>query len=170
MDRRSLYEDDIYAWAQQQAATLRRLAETRRDLPNELDLENVAEEIEDVGKSELNRVESFLRQILIHLIKAASVANDHPLRHWEREVSVFHLDLRKDLTRSMRRKVDMDEAWRAASIKADVELDKEGDAIVAGLPKSCPFSIEEIADENFAFYAFVERLRPEAGRETKNGR
>ena len=38
MDRRSLYDDDIYAWAQEQAAALRRLAETRRDLPNELDL------------------------------------------------------------------------------------------------------------------------------------
>ena len=44
MDRRSLYDDDIYAWTQQQAEVLRRLAETRRDLPNELDLENVAEE------------------------------------------------------------------------------------------------------------------------------
>ena len=60
MDRRSLYEDDIYAWAQQQADALRRLA-TRRDLPNELDLENVAEEIEDVGRSELSRVESYIR-------------------------------------------------------------------------------------------------------------
>jgi len=73
MDRRSLYDDDIYAWTQQQAEVLRRLAETRRDLPNELDLENVAEEIEDVGKSELHRVESFVRLILLHLVKAASV-------------------------------------------------------------------------------------------------
>src|SRR3954451_2367294 len=39
MERRNLYDDDIYAWAREQAEVLRRLAETRRDLPNELDLE-----------------------------------------------------------------------------------------------------------------------------------
>ena len=52
MDRRSLYEDDIYAWAEQQAAALRRLAGTRRELPNELDLENLAEEIETALRSD----------------------------------------------------------------------------------------------------------------------
>src|SRR3954447_26417050 len=80
MDRRSLYEDDIYAWAQEQAGVLRRLAETRRDLPNELDLENVAEEIEDVGKSELSNVESFIRLILIHLLKLASAPESRSQR------------------------------------------------------------------------------------------
>src|SRR5215210_7847095 len=82
MDRRSLYDDDIYAWTQQQAEALRRLAGTRRDLPNELDLENVAEEIEDVGKSELHRVESFLRLIWIHLLTAASAPQARSQRKW----------------------------------------------------------------------------------------
>src|SRR5215207_5175902 len=63
MDRRSLYDEDVYAWAKQQADALRRLARTGRDLPNELDLENVAEAIEDVGKSELSKVESFIRLV-----------------------------------------------------------------------------------------------------------
>jgi hypothetical protein len=49
MDRRSLYDEDVYAWAQQQADALRRLAGSRPDLPTELDLENVAEESEDGG-------------------------------------------------------------------------------------------------------------------------
>ena len=56
----NLYDTDIYAWSQQQAAVLRDLA-SRPDLPNELDLQHVAEEIEDVGISELNAVRSFLR-------------------------------------------------------------------------------------------------------------
>jgi hypothetical protein len=43
------YERDFYAWSQHQAEALRRLAHTRRDLPNELDLEHVAEEVEDMG-------------------------------------------------------------------------------------------------------------------------
>ena len=68
MGDQSLYEEDILIWSEQQAAALRKLA-ARRDLPNELDLENVAEEIEDVGKSELSKVEGFIRLILIDLVK-----------------------------------------------------------------------------------------------------
>ncbi|MFL5166125.1 MAG: DUF29 family protein, partial [Microvirga sp.] len=68
MDR-SLYDEDAHAWAQQQADALRRLARTGRDLPNELDLENVAEEIEDVGIAQRSSAESFIRQIFVHLIK-----------------------------------------------------------------------------------------------------
>ena len=82
MDRRSLYDEDIYAWAQQQAEALRRLAETRRDLPNELDLENLAEEIQDVGKSELHETEKLLTQTLIHLIKAHADPASRARGHW----------------------------------------------------------------------------------------
>src|SRR5215218_8980144 len=122
MDRRSLYDDDIYAWTQQQAEALRRLAGTGRDLPNELDLENVAEEIEDVGKSELHRVESFVRLILLHLVKAASVRDARAGDHWRKEVRIWRIDLRKDLTASMRAKIDLDAAWEVAVTKAEIDL------------------------------------------------
>jgi hypothetical protein len=42
----NLYEDDVIAWAEQQAALLRRGAWSQ------LDIDNIAEEIEDVDKSE----------------------------------------------------------------------------------------------------------------------
>ena len=53
MGDRTLYDEDILVWSEQQAAALRSLA-TRHDLPNELDLANVVEEIEDVGRSDLH--------------------------------------------------------------------------------------------------------------------
>ena len=49
-----LYERDRYAWTQQQAAGLRRLAE--RQVNSTLDLANLAEEVEDLGKSEPDAV------------------------------------------------------------------------------------------------------------------
>ena len=49
-----LYESDFYAWTQVQAKELRRLAETRPNLP--LDLGLIAEEIEDLGMSERSAV------------------------------------------------------------------------------------------------------------------
>ena len=47
---RELYEADFYAWTRHQARELRRLKELR--LNADLDLDHVAEEIEDLGSSE----------------------------------------------------------------------------------------------------------------------
>lgn len=159
MDRRSLYDDDIYAWAQQQAEALRRLAETRRDLPNELDLENVAEEIEDVGKSELREVESFIQLILIHLLKAASAPQARSYRKCGLEVRVFRAELLKNLTRSMRQNIDMDELWGLARLRAEADLPGEGDELLPDLPKASPFSLDELTGRDFDFEAAVARIR-----------
>ena len=59
MGDRTLYDEDILVWSEQQAAALRSLA-SRRDLPNELDLANVIEEIEDVGRSEFHAVDELM--------------------------------------------------------------------------------------------------------------
>ena len=57
------YNQDVIAWANEQAAFLRA---GRFDL---LDLENIAEEIEDVGKSEQRELESRMAILLMHLLK-----------------------------------------------------------------------------------------------------
>jgi Domain of unknown function DUF29 len=61
--RNTLYEHDFYAWANEQAALLRagRLAEA--------DLENIAEEIESMGRSEKRELNSRLEVLLTHLLK-----------------------------------------------------------------------------------------------------
>ena len=46
MSQTALYDEDILLWSERQAEIVRRLGRTRRDLPNEFDIENVAEEIE----------------------------------------------------------------------------------------------------------------------------
>src|SRR5260370_33017588 len=56
------YDDDFYAWTQYQAEVLRSLK--TRD--NRFDREHVAEEIEDLGKSERDTVRSGVRRILEH--------------------------------------------------------------------------------------------------------
>ena len=59
------YEDDFYAWTQYQAEVLRSLK--TRD--NRFDRENVAEEIEAVGRSERDAVRRQVRRILEHFLK-----------------------------------------------------------------------------------------------------
>jgi len=57
------YDDDFYAWTQTQAAAL------RAQQGEALDWRHLAEEIEDVGKSERRAVSSHLRVLLTHLLK-----------------------------------------------------------------------------------------------------
>ncbi|MES2162670.1 MAG: DUF29 domain-containing protein [Pseudomonadota bacterium] len=59
----TLYDDDIIAWSEQQAALLRA---GRWEL---LDHENIAEEIEDVGHREKKELRSRLSVLLAHLLK-----------------------------------------------------------------------------------------------------
>jgi hypothetical protein len=54
MQPEQLYEADFYAWTQAQAKELRRFAKTRPNVP--LDLAHIAEEIQDLGKSEYEAV------------------------------------------------------------------------------------------------------------------
>lgn len=162
MDRRSLYDEDIYAWAQQQAATLRRLAETRHDLPNELDLENVAEEIEDVGAAQLGAAESFIRHILVHLIKLAAVPNGPPSKHWRKELISFHNELLAKLKPSMWHRIDLDLLWQRAIKEARASLEAEEVAkdvvIVFAKLQQCPVNPLALSQEDLDIDSALEAL------------
>jgi hypothetical protein len=159
-------DTDILAWSEQQAAALRELARARRDLSNELDLEHVAEEIEDMGRSELIAVRSYVRQILIHLIKAISAPSSESLLHWRKEVIGFHNDLLDRITPSMLSRIDMQTLWRRAVKEADAALAVHGGAIAQGMPSQCPLDIGSIADAKFDFEAAVEAMRSRIGTPT----
>ena len=58
-----LYERDLYAWVQEQVALL------RAGRLGEIDAENIAEEISDVGSNEYDKLESALRVLLAHMLK-----------------------------------------------------------------------------------------------------
>lgn len=159
MNRSTVYDDDILEWSEQQAAALRRAAHARPNVSDEIDWENVAEEIESVGRSQFLAVESLLRQILIHLIKAVSIEAQDPLLHWRREVIAFHTDLRKRMTPSMQFRLDQAETWRDALRQADADLAVYGQSVAAHMRKECPLSLAEILDPDFDFLATVEALR-----------
>lgn len=158
MDQRATYDDDFLAWSEHQASALRELAGSRRDLPNDLDLERVAEEIGDVGRAELNAVKSHLRQILAHLIKAASEEAPGPVSHWRKEVVAFQSALMDQFSPSMAQRLDLDRLWARALIEAEAALDDQAGALRSGLPRECPFSLDELLSEDFDFRKGVERL------------
>lgn len=63
------YEDDFYSWSREQAAALRRVAASRANLTEPVDLLNVAEEIESLGQSQFRELYSRYRVLLLHLLK-----------------------------------------------------------------------------------------------------
>ena len=154
MSDTTLYDDDILAWSEQQASALRRLAE-RRDLPNDLDLEHVAEEIEDVGRSELNAVQGLIRQIFTYLIKAASTPD---AEHWRGEVVAFHNSLLDRFSTAMAQRIDLHRQWRRALREAGAALTAKGGAVAPSLPIRCPYDLADLTGESFSFDAAVAAL------------
>src|SRR5882757_1194864 len=77
------YEDDFYAWTQYQAEVLRSLHVS----DNRFDREHVAEEIEDLGKSERDAVRSQIRRIIEHLLKLAYSPAEQPRYDWMHSVA-----------------------------------------------------------------------------------
>jgi hypothetical protein len=68
----TLYETDFVAWAQEQADLARRIANgsavSRSGNVNALDLANIAEELESMGRSERRAFASQMRRLMAHLL------------------------------------------------------------------------------------------------------
>src|SRR4051794_19666654 len=126
MDQAALYEEDIYAWSQHQAAVLRRMAANPAALPNDLDLEHVAEEIEEVGNEQRFGVESNLIQAFIHLIKLAPLPGDQAAGRWAKEGNAFLAPAARGWRPSMGRAVAPEGLWSDARRQATRELEIDG--------------------------------------------
>jgi hypothetical protein len=120
-----LYERDFYAWTQDQAALLRAWPEALR--PNALDLGNLAEEIDSLGRSQRSAVESLMTQIVEHLLKLRSHPDQTSRRHWQKEIAGFRdqLDIlfRDNPSLRARRSEIASAVWRRAARRFGRELD-----------------------------------------------
>ena len=79
-----LYETDLIRWAEDQARALRAAGEARVNLP--IDCENVAEEIQSLGKSQRRELRSRLDTIIEHLLKLAYSPAIDPREGWSSTV------------------------------------------------------------------------------------
>jgi hypothetical protein len=81
---RSLYDQDFVAWSKQQAEALRTAA--RIGSNQSLDWENLAEEIEDLGKSARRELQSQIRRIVRHLLELQHSPAKEPRRGWKESI------------------------------------------------------------------------------------
>jgi hypothetical protein len=157
MDAPSLYETDILEWSEQQAAVLRALV-ARADRPNGLDFENVVDEIESVGRSQLRAVESHLRLILEHLVKLASAPDSPAAGDWTAEILNWRAELEATISPSMHQRVDLDRCWRKALEVAEARLASNDHSLQPGLPAACPVPLPDLLAPRFDIPAVAARI------------
>ena len=138
------YESDYYAWTQTQSELLRRL----KLADNRLDREHIAEEIEDLGRSERFACEAIVERIIEHLLKLDFSGLAEPSGHWRKELRNFRYELARRMTPSIERLLRESLASRYAKGRADAsDLDDELPGSSARLPAECPYSFEQITGE-----------------------
>ena len=145
-----LYRSDYYAWSRQQADELRRLRIERSN--TRLDFDNLAEEVESLGRSDLRRVKSQLRRIMEHLLKLQYSPASHPRDGWRETILEARQDIDDYLTPSMRPEIeaDLERDYAKARDKTVLALQRHGEVEAAAeLPVASPYALADLLDPNW---------------------
>lgn len=132
------YDADILLWSEQQAELLRKRS------VNELDWDNIAEEIESVGRSQLHAVQSHIIQALLHDLKAEAWPLSRDADHWRAEARGHRDDARRQYSPSMRQRLDMTALYRQARRRLPDTMDGTQPLPISA---DCPVTLDEILSE-----------------------
>ena len=136
----SIYDEDILIWSEQQASLLRRLAAGER-VNDQIDWDNVAEEVESVGREQLHAVESLLLRALLHMLKTKAWPQARDAAHWSAEAIRFRADAARRYAPSMRQRIDLADIYRDA-IRA-LPQTNDGQPPLP-VPPICPVTLDEL--------------------------
>jgi hypothetical protein len=137
------YDTDFHAWAQEQAGLL------RAGRFSQLDIEHVAEEIEDLGKRERRALQSRLGVLLGHLLKWCYQPEYVNRKSWRATINAQR--------RSLAQLLDENPSLRAALPQVIARAYADGlDLAVAetpldygAFPATCPWSVDEILGDHW---------------------
>jgi hypothetical protein len=141
-ERHSLYERDFYLWVEEQVRLLR---EGRLD---ELDLANLLEEVEWMGRSEKRAIKSNLIVVLIHLLKY-QFQPDQRSSNWRGSIVEHRRRLRDDLKDSPSLHGYASEIFLEAYEDAREQASVESGLPLRALPKASPYTLEQTLDPEF---------------------
>lgn len=110
-----------------------------------LDLENLIEELEDLGNEKRHAVESLLEQIIRHclLIEFWDVERDNNLYHWRAEIIGFRTQLKRRITTNLynhlirNQEAIYQDALKYVQVKTAFQIE---------FPASCPYTMKQLLD------------------------
>jgi hypothetical protein len=138
------YETDIVAWANEQATFI------RAGRFDQLDLTHIAEEIEDVGKSEQRELASRMAVLLMHLLKW-QFQPDKRTNSWtatiktQRRLLVRRIQKTPSLAPMLTDQEWIDEMW----VDATAAAEKETGIDLCTFPELCPWVMADVLTENW---------------------
>lgn len=138
----SLYEQDFYAWAHEQAALL------RAGRLDEADIAHIAEEIDSLGRSEKRELINRLAVLLRHLLKWQHQPTLRS-KSWQLTIKEQRLRLATHLADNPSLKAALDEAVGEAHRLAVIGAARETGFDEAMFPATCPFPAAAILDPDF---------------------
>jgi len=138
------YEQDVLAWANEQAALLRSGELTL------LDIEHIAEEIEDVGKSEQRELANRMALLLSHLLKW-QFQPERRGASWEATVHTQRNSIERRIRKTPSLKASLADIdwWADAWDDAVAAASKETGKAYTEFPQTCPWIAEEVLDHQF---------------------
>jgi hypothetical protein len=141
---KNLYEEDFYVWTEAQAVLLR---ERRFEA---LDLANLIEEVEALGRSEQSKILNNASVIVEHLLKLQHSPTQEPRNAWRASAREHRRRLRRDLTPRLRQILDAELPALYAGIRDDTAAllrDHGEDSAADALPETCPYTVDQISGD-----------------------
>jgi len=135
----TLYETDFYGWIQAQADTLR----ARKF--SELDLDNLLEEIESMGRSEKRSLTSALVLLLMHLLKW-HFQPQRRSKSWIFSIREQQRMVRKILKENPSLKHTLAEVFSDAYVDALFMAEHDTKTSRYDFPQQCPWTFDEAID------------------------
>jgi hypothetical protein len=133
------YDADVVLWSREQAVALR-----KRDFGN-LDIEHLADEIEDVGKSEQRELINRMAVLIAHLLKWRHQP-DRQSRSWRLTIADQRRRLELALRKTPSLRVTLRDAdWREIAWLEAVELAQRETGLEREVfPDGCPWTFDDV--------------------------
>ena len=136
------YEDDFALWSAEQAALM------RAGKLDRVDLENIAEEIESLGRSEQHQIDSRMEVLLAHLLKWHFQPSGRS-NSWRASVNEQRARIGRLIERSPSLRHYPAESLQGSFIIGRYEAMRETGLPEATFPQTCPYTIEQVLDPEF---------------------
>ena len=135
-----LYDADVLEWSEHQARLLRQHAagEGGNEAP---DWANIIEEIESVGQSQVDAVESWWFQAFLHDLKAEAWPLSRDVPAWRGDARGFRAQARRKYRPSMRQKLDVPGIYADALSALPDAMDEQ---LPLPVPTACPVTLDEL--------------------------
>ncbi len=136
----SLYDQDFYQWTQEQAGLLKIGA------LSQLDVENLIEEIESMGKSQKKELISRLTVLIAHLLKW-DYQPERRGRSWELTIKAQRVQIRRHISENPSLKSMLLNAVILAYEVATISAAAETGLPESAFPETCPYPVEQLMGE-----------------------